>query len=352
LTGAARVALAPGYTIPRIVKGGWQLAGGHGAVDREAALSDMFAFLDAGVTCFDCADIYTGVESLIGEFLRRLRVLRGAAAAGIEVHTKFVPDLAVLPRLTARDVEAAVDRSLRRLGVERVDLVQLHWWDYDVPGWIEAGLTLAELRRKGKLREVGATNFDVPRLAALLEAGVPLVSHQVQYSVVDRRPETGMAARCRAGGIGLLAYGSLLGGFLSEAWLGAPEPRPPLANRSLTKYKLVLEEFGDWSAFQRLLAALAEVGRRHGVGIGAVALAWTLERPGVAAVIVGARSARRLPETLAALALRLDAEDRERIEAVARGAAGPRGDCYALERVKGGRHAAVMRYDLNAAATD
>jgi aryl-alcohol dehydrogenase-like predicted oxidoreductase len=313
----------------------------------------MLAFFEAGVSCFDCADIYTGVETLIGEFLRRLRLSHGEAAAGsLRVHTKYVPDLAALPRLTRRDVEGAVDRALRRLGVERLDLVQLHWWDYAVPGFVEAGLALSELRRAGKLREVGATNFDVPRLAALLDAGVPLASHQVQYSIVDRRPENGMTSACRERGIALLAYGALLGGFLSEAWLGAAEPRPPLENRSLTKYKLVLEEFGDWASFQRLLEALAAVASKHAVGIGAVGLRWVLERPGVAAVIVGARNARRLPATLAALSLRLDAEDHERIATAARGAAGPRGDCYALERTKGGRHAAIMRYDLNAAAQD
>ena len=78
-----RVALAPGYTIARIVKGGWQLAGGHGAVDRAAAIADMHAFVDAGVTTFDCADIYTGVESLIGDFVRD----RGRAS-DLQIHTK------------------------------------------------------------------------------------------------------------------------------------------------------------------------------------------------------------------------------------------------------------------------
>jgi aryl-alcohol dehydrogenase-like predicted oxidoreductase len=346
----ARAPLATGYSISRIIKGGWQLAGGHGPVDREAALEDMGRFVEAGITTFDCADIYTGVEALIGEFLRRLRASRGTAAiAGIQVHTKYVPDLAALPRLRPGDVEAAVERSLRRLGVERLDLVQLHWWDYAVPGWVEAALALAELRRKGKVREVGTTNFDVPRLRLLLDAGVPLAAHQVQYSIVDRRPENGMAALCRERGVALLCYGTLLGGFLSEVWLATPEPPAPLENRSLTKYRLILDAFGGWGAFQRLLAALSEVARRHAVGIGTVGLRWVLDRPGVAGVIVGARSARRLTETLAALSLRLDDADRERIDAATRGASGPAGDCYDLERDTAGPHAAVMRYDLNAA---
>ena len=104
-----RVALAPGYTIPRLVKGGWQLAGGHGAVDRDAALADMRAFVAAGMTSVDCADIYTGVEALIGDFVRA----RGSAA-DLQIHTKYVPDLAALGALTAADVAAAIARCSTR----------------------------------------------------------------------------------------------------------------------------------------------------------------------------------------------------------------------------------------------
>ncbi|MGD8491689.1 MAG: aldo/keto reductase, partial [Anaerolineae bacterium] len=85
-----RFQLAPGYSISRVIKGGWQLAGGHGTVDRDQALADMRQYVEAGITTFDCADIYTGVEALIGEFLRRY----GADLPAVQVHTKYVPDLA------------------------------------------------------------------------------------------------------------------------------------------------------------------------------------------------------------------------------------------------------------------
>jgi len=344
-----RVELLPGYSISRVIKGGWQLAGGHGAVAREQALDDMRLFVEAGVTSFDCADIYTGVEELIGAFLARLRVREGpAAAARVQVHTKYVPDRAALATLTATDVTRAIDRSLARLAVERLDLVQLHWWDYAVPGSVEAALQLEALRRAGKIRAIGVTNFDTPHLQALLDAGVPVVSHQLQYSVVDRRPEHGMAELCAGRAIGLLCYGALLGGFLSERWLGAPAPAEPLENRSLVKYRLILEEAGGWAAFQRLLAALAASARRHGVGIGAVALRFVLDRPGVAAAIVGARHAGHLDATLAALRVRLEADDLRAIDAALAGAPGPAGDVYALEREPGGAHASIMKYDLNA----
>jgi len=348
MTAVPRAALAPGYSVSRLLKGGWQLAGGHGPVQAEAALADMERFVAAGITTFDCADIYTGVEERIGAFLRRVREREGAEAArGVQVHSKLVPDRAALPSLDRAYVERIVDRSLRRLGVERLDLVQLHWWDYDVPGYVEAGRYLADLQRNGKIRLVGATNFDGPRLRELLAAGVPIVSHQLQYSLVDRRPQREMVASCQARGIGLLCYGALLGGFLSERWLGAAEPRPPLENRSLTKYKLILEEFGGWDAFQLVLQAVAAVARRHGVGVGCVGIRWLLDQPGVAGVIVGARDASHLEETLQATSLRLDDRDRARLDAACSAGRVPPGDVYALERVKGGRHAAIMRYDLN-----
>ena len=97
MTGVARIELRPDYEITRVIRGGWQLAGGHGAIDREAAIDDLVAAFDAGVTTFDCADIYTGVEELIGGFRARLADLRGSdAVKAVKVHTKLVPDLAAL----------------------------------------------------------------------------------------------------------------------------------------------------------------------------------------------------------------------------------------------------------------
>jgi aryl-alcohol dehydrogenase-like predicted oxidoreductase len=339
---ATRVELTPGYSISRLIKGGWQLAGGHGPIESGEAMADMDRFADAGITTFDCADIYTGVESLIG---RWLSVRRDADA--MQVHTKYVPDLDRLPTHSRADVVCGIDRSLARLGVETLDLVQLHWWDYEVPGYADAARWLDELRRAGKIRNIGLTNFDPVRLGEIAAAGVPVVSHQVQYSVIDRRPATAMTSVCAELGVKLLCYGAVAGGFLSERWLGAPAPEPPLENRSLVKYLLIIEEFGGWERFQDLLAGLHVVGARHGVGIGAVAIRWVLDQPGVAGVIVGARHARHLDQLRAADSLRLDDTDRARIQETQARGMGPAGDVYALERVKGGRHASIMRYTLN-----
>src|SRR5271154_1185141 len=146
MTSIQTIALRPGYDITRVVRGGWQLAGGHGRIERETADEDMLSSFDAGVTTYDCADIYTGVEELIGAFRVKIRQTRGEEAArAIRVHTKFVPDLAALGKLDRAYVESSIDRSLRRLRMDRLDIVQFHWWDYGAPGLLETVGWLDEL---------------------------------------------------------------------------------------------------------------------------------------------------------------------------------------------------------------
>jgi aryl-alcohol dehydrogenase-like predicted oxidoreductase len=340
-----RVRIALDYEISCLLKGGWQLAIGHGQTVSGDPGGDMDRFVDAGITTFDCADIYTGVEATIGDWLARRRA-RGDRPT-VQVHTKYVPDLDRLPSHTRADVARGVDRSLTRLQVEQLDLVQLHWWDFDVSGYVEAAAWLDELRRAGKIRNLGLTNFDRPRLTEILAAGVPIATHQVQYSVLDRRPAGGMATFCAERGIHLLCYGAVAGGFLSDRYLRRAAPAAPLENRSLVKYRLIIEEFGGWDPFQAMLATLEGIAARHRAGIGAVAIRWVLDRPGVAGVIVGARHAGHLDQLLRACAITLDDEDRAAIARVQASAPGPAGDVYDLERVKGGLHAGVMRYTLN-----
>jgi aryl-alcohol dehydrogenase-like predicted oxidoreductase len=343
--------LAPGYEISRVLRGGWQLAHGHGQVRSDDAIADMVAFADAGITTFDCADIYTGVEELIGEFRQRYRNLRGQEALDhIRVHTKFVPDLQILPRIGKSDVESVIDQSLRRLKTDRLDLVQFHWWDYEAPRWLEAARWLGELRQAGKIRNLGGTNFDTEHMLAMVTNGAPLVSMQVQYSLLDARPAKTMVSAAAGHGISLLCYGTVAGGFLSDTWLGAAEPSGPVENRSLTKYKLVIDEFGGWELFQALLRALREVADRHGSDIATVASAAVLSRPGVAGVIVGARSRAHLKSNLAISDLRLTVEDHARIDAVLARATPLPGDVYTLERDRTGPHGSIMKYNLNKGA--
>ena len=343
-----RLQLRPGYEISRVIRGGWQLAGGHGAIDRARAVDDLLAAFDAGITTFDCADIYTGVEELYGAFRTRLLKERGTEAlARLRIHTKLVPDLDILPNIQKADVAKIVETSLKRLGMDCLDLVQFHWWDYDQPRWLEAMMWLNELRRSGKLLHVGATNFDTPRTRAMIEAGIPLLSMQTQYSLLDRRPENGLVELCRAHDVTLLCYGSVAGGFLSERWLGQPQPRE-MENRSLTKYNLIIEEFGGWALFQDLLACLSRIAAGHHSDIASVASRFVLDQPGVGAVIVGARNRAHLEANAKAAALKLTAQDKAAISAILAHSTGPAGDTYTLERDRTGRHGSIMKYNLNA----
>jgi aryl-alcohol dehydrogenase-like predicted oxidoreductase len=336
------VTLAPGFVASRIAKGNWQLAERHGApYEREAAIDDMRRFVEAGITLFDCADHYVGVEQLIGEFRRR----HPDHARRLRVSTKLVPDLESLTRLRRRDVERIVDTSLARLGQERLDLVQFHWWDYKVPGYVEAMHWLDDLKVAGKVELIGTTNFDTARLAEIIASGVSIATNQLQYSVLDHRPENGLAAFCAAHGIKLLCYGTLAGGFIAERWLGAPEPRAPFANRSLVKYRLIIEDFGGWPRFQELLSVLDTIAKRRRVSIASVGIRYVLDKPRVAAATVGARNAAHLDDLLQNVAL--DEADRGAIARVVAQAPGPRGDCYELERVENGPHSAIMWKNQN-----
>jgi aryl-alcohol dehydrogenase-like predicted oxidoreductase len=341
-----RTTLAPGHDISRLIRGGWQLAGGHGPVDL-AGLNDGFlAYFDAGVTTLDCADIYTGVEAMIGGFRQHLASTRGAdALARLKVHTKFVPDLDRLASLSFTDIESIIDRSRARLGMDRLDLVQFHWWDYGLGDPAAALAHLARLRDDGRIAHIAGTNFDAAHLAAFAAAGLPLASIQVQYSLLDRRPAGAFTATAAASGTGLICYGALAGGFLADRWLGQPDPAATLTNRSLIKYRLIIDECGGWDAFQALLTTIRAVADRHAVPLSAVAARWVLDQPGVAAIIIGARDASHLPATLAIAALRLTPADHAAIAAALPPC--PPGAVYALERDRDGRHGRIMKYSLN-----
>jgi aryl-alcohol dehydrogenase-like predicted oxidoreductase len=345
--------LRPGHRISRVIKGGWQLAGDHGEVRPGQAIADMEAFLDAGITTFDCADIYKGVEDMIGAFIADVRRRRGVEAAGrVVVHTKLVPDLGRLDDIRPDEVEAIVDRSLQRLKVDRLPLVQFFWWDMTLGDPVGALAVLKDCQRKGKIATLGVTNWDTPAMDRFIDAGYDVASAQVQYSLLDRRPAGAFAGWCARRNVQILCYGTLAGGFLTEHWLGRPDPGFAFENRSLVKYRLIIDDFGSWDLFQSLLATLKSVGDRHGVTLSSVATRWALDQPQVAAAIVGARYARHLPQTLEVFRLALDEADRAAIAAILAQASGPDGPVYGLEGDRSGRHGRIMKYNLNANPND
>lgn len=341
--------LRPDHPIVRVIKGGWQLAGGHGSVDRKQAIADMMAFFDAGMRTFDCADIYTGVEEMIGEFIENLRRDRGAEAVNqVSVHTKLVPDLESLATISPTKLEAIVDRSLKRLRLEQLPLVQFYWWDLSLGQPYETLQCLQRMCEKGKIRHLGVNNWDVHQIAPFVEAGLDIVATQVQYSLLDHRPRQGLVQWCAKKDIKLLCYGALAGGFLTEHWIAQPDPGFTFENRSLSKYRLIIDEFGSWDLFQALLKTLKMIADKHGVALSAIAARYVLDQPQVAAVIIGARYAHHLPQTLAIFQLALDDEDRAMLAEILAQRQGPTGAVYELELDRTGRHGSIMKYNLNA----
>jgi aryl-alcohol dehydrogenase-like predicted oxidoreductase len=270
----------------------------------------MFAYHDAGFTTWDLADHYGPAEDLIGVFRRQFAAQHGEERLGeIQAFTKWVPHPGPMTR---RVVEDAVAISRRRMRVDRLDLLQFHWWDYADRRYLDALKHLADLRDEGQIRHVALTNFDTERLATITGAGIEIVSNQVQYSLVDQRPAAKLAAFCAAHGTTLLTYGTLLGGMLSDTWLGRAEPsRNELQTVSQHKYKNMIDAWGGWALFQELLAALKAIAHKHRVGIPEIGARAILDRKAVAGVIIGARLG--LAEHIAAnsriFGIALDAED-------------------------------------------
>jgi len=341
--------LVAGYKISPVIKGGWQLSSGHSLnqkIENEQAIADTVSFINAGISTLDFGDIYTGVEELIGKAIATLKAEHGESARDlVQLHTKYVPNNVALENFDRSDVATIVNRSLQRLGVSQVDLVQFHWWRYEARNYLAAMEELFKLKSDGKIRHVGITNFDVERLVEMIDAGLKPASIQLQYSLLDRRPATDMTEICIQHGIGILCYGTVAGGFFSEKYLGKSEPGEA-ETRSNVKYRLIIEEFGGWSLFQQLLKVLASIAKNHNADIGTIASAWTLRQPAVKAVIVGARNLSHQKSNLQIPEINFSDSELSAIAEVLAQSKGPAGPVYDLERYSE-KHSSIMHTNNN-----
>lgn len=307
-----RIDLAPGLSISRVLTGLWQLADMERdgrALDLERTADAMQPYADAGLTTFDMADHYGSAELVAGIFRSRKTVTT-------QCLTKWVPKPG---RVTAAEVRAAVERALDRLQATTIDLLQYHAWNYADPSWIETLFHLQDLKHEGLIRHLGLTNVDTAHLRVVKSSGIDVVSNQVSYSLLDQRAAMGLGPYCAATGVGLLAYGTVAGGWLSDKWLGKAEPDwERTGTWSMMKYGRFLRVAGGWDALQRVLAAAKRVGDRHGVSIANVATRYILEQPGVAGVIVGARlgESAHIDDTLKLFSFSLSDDDRAEIRSV------------------------------------
>ena len=280
-----RLELAPGFTVSRISTGLRQVSGMERdgeAPEPELTSAALAHYLDAGFTTFVMAD-HHGSAEVIAACLQE-RQARGAQA---QILTTWAPEPGPI---TFEAVRAAVQRSLDRIGIERIDLVQFDAWSYADPAWLDCLFWLQDLKEEGLIRHIGLTNFDTAHLRIAVTSGIDVVSNQISYSLVDQRARGRMTDLCLEHDINLLVFGTAAGGLLSEGWLGARRPDlEDLTTPAEAKYWRFIQAAGGWDPFQHVLECLAAVAKKHKVSIANVACRYMLDLPAVGAIITGAR---------------------------------------------------------------
>ncbi|WP_407270763.1 aldo/keto reductase [Radiobacillus sp. PE A8.2] len=343
-----RFELAKDYTISRVINGCWQLSEGHSLkteLDMKDVMKAFHMLAEKGFTTFDCADIYTGTEELLGEFLTELKSGSTLSPHDIQIHTKYVPDINLLDKVDYSYTEKIIDRSLKRQKRDVLDLVQFHWWDYSVPGFVETAYDLLKLKEKGKIRNIALTNFDTKHLSEIVDAGVPIVSIQNQYSVFDRRVEKELLPYCKSKGIHLLCYGTLSGGLLAEKWIGKEKIDPD--NRSQVKYLQVMEETLGWDGYQQLLLLLERMAKKYAVNIAHIATKYILSQEGVGASIIGVRNSRHVESNAHIFTFELEQADIDEIKQFLGNFTILEGEPFELERTAGSKFRNIMKMNLN-----
>lgn len=310
-----------------IITGLWQVADlerGGATLDRDDAADELIRYAQEGFSCFDMADHYGSAELIAGAARSKL-LNRDSSLTPPKLFTKWCPQP---HECTPEAVRRGISERRERLGVDTIDLLQLHWWSFDHPGYIDVMDTLMTLKHEGWIRHIGLTNFDTDHLKVLLSCGHEIDSNQVCLSVLDPRALGDMSTLCADSGVRLLAYGSLAGGFLSEKWLNKPEP-DAVPDWSKMKYHRFIQAVGGWSVFQSMLRTLDSVAKRHQVSISNVATRWVIEQPAVAGVIIGARLTQHQhrDNNKIPLTFQLDKDDHEQIRQCSEQLIPIAGDC-------------------------
>ena len=267
-----------------IVNGLWQIADmeRNGAqLDQSDIKTSIEQYIDNGLTHFDMADHYGSAEVIMGEYQKQ------SSNPDLKLFTKWVPKPG---KLTEQEIREAVQRSLDRLQTEQIELLQYHAWNYADPSWLDQLFALTKMREEGYIKQLGLTNTDAAHLKLALDSGIPIVSNQISFSLLDRRAQKYMTSVCSMYGVKILAFGTLAGGFLSERWLDKEEPKlDALATWSQMKYKRYIDEIGGWKSFQQSLQKLKSLADQHEVTIANLATAFVLNHHAVGSVIIGGR---------------------------------------------------------------
>jgi aryl-alcohol dehydrogenase-like predicted oxidoreductase len=287
-----------------------------GTLDAEGARRQVDRCLDAGVNLIDTADIYSAgsSEEIVGQAIagRRDRLL---------VATKVRFAMGAGPNdggLSRHHIIRGVEASLQRLGIDHIDLYQVHEWDGLTP--LEETLeALDTLVRSGKVRYVGCSNYSGWHLMKALAVSDTrgyqrFVSQQIYYTLLGREAEYELVPISLDQGVGILVWSPLAGGLLSGKY--RREAKPQGEARHLTDWDE--PPVRDWEQAYDVIEAVVRVAEAHGVSAPEVALAYLLRKPGVASVIVGARNDEQLEANLKAVDLHLSDSDIAELEAVSR----------------------------------
>jgi aryl-alcohol dehydrogenase-like predicted oxidoreductase len=299
--------------ITRVGFGAWAIGGsdwafGWGTQDDRESIAAIRHALERGVNWIDTAAIY-GLghsEEVVGRAVK-------SASRRPYVFTKcgirWDADRAPYRSLKAASVAEELEASLRRLGVDTIDLYQIHWPDPEAE-IEEAWGTLSRFREQGKVRWIGVSNFNVEQMKRVREIA-PITSLQPPYSMLRPAIQAEILPYVRDCGIGVINYSPMVSGLLTGKMTAARIAAMPADD---WRQKGIEFKEPRLSRNLRLVDLLREIGDGHSVSPGVVAVAWTLHNPGITAAIVGGRSAKQVEEISAALHYRLSEDEYEQID--------------------------------------
>ena len=294
--------------------GAWAIGGGDwqfawGPQDDSDSVAAIHQALDLGINWIDTAAIY-GLGHSEEVVAKALKSTSQKPYVFTKCSMRWQGDRSIYRSLKAGSLAEEIEASLRRLGVETIDLYQIHWPDPD-PEIEEGWETLARFREQGKIRWIGVSNFSVEQMKRAQKIA-PITSLQPPYSMLRRAIEAEILPFAQANGIGVINYSPMVSGLLTGKMTAER-----VASLPADDWRRKAVEFNEprLSRNLRLVELLREIGSGHGVTPGVVAVAWTLHHPAITAAIVGGRSAKQVEETAAALSFRLTEDEYARINA-------------------------------------
>lgn len=305
----------------RVITALWQSYHTYGFVpDAQSLARAISELVDAGFRTFDISSSHTEPPLLPSEYIR---FLTPSTTRNLHICTRVDIHPYKFGRVSRHTVERIVDEQLKRIGVDRIHLLQLSCADFRDERYIDFLGELQELRRFGKIRSIGTVNFTTNELRHLASQKIHIASNQISFSLVDRRARVEMADWCRKRQVAMLAYSPLGAGLISERYLGLPEPTRNVRDTpSLMYFTAIIRIWGGWSLFQELLYAVKMVADKHAVKMSDVALNWALQQVSLSAVVFGPSfDTHRSEDYLSFIRtfnFSLDEEDEQLLEAIAK----------------------------------